>query len=141
MKIIKEFKEFAIKGNMFDMAIGIIIGTAFSKIVASLVDDVVMPLLGIVIGNVNFKELSLVLREEIIQNGVITQEAMQLPYGNFFQTSIDFFIIALCIFAVIKIINRLRTKSEDETNPAETTPKNIELLAEIRDLLKEQNKS
>ena len=141
MKIIKEFKEFAIKGNMFDMAIGIIIGTAFSKIVASLVDDVVMPLLGIVIGNVNFKELSLVLREEIIQNGVITQEAMQLPYGNFFQASIDFLIIALSIFAVIKIINRLRTKSEDETNPAETTPKNIELLAEIRDLLKEQNKS
>jgi large conductance mechanosensitive channel len=141
MKIIKEFKEFAIKGNMFDMAIGIIIGTAFSKIVASLVDDVVMPLLGIVIGNVNFKELSLVLREEIIQNGVITQEAMQLPYGNFFQASIDFLIIALSIFAVIKIINRIRTKSEDETNPAETTPKNIELLAEIRDLLKEQNKS
>jgi len=141
MKIIKEFKEFAIKGNMFDMAIGIIIGTSFSKIVASLVDDVVMPLLGIVIGNVNFKELSLVLREEIIQNGVITQEAMQLPYGNFFQTSIDFLIIALSIFAVIKIINRLRTKSEDETNPAETTPKNIELLAEIRDLLKEQKKS
>jgi len=141
MKIIKEFKEFAIKGNMFDMAIGIIIGTAFSKIVASLVDDVVMPLLGIVIGNVNFKELSLVLREEIIQNGVITHEAMQLTYGNFFQTSIDFLIIALSIFAVIKIINRLRTKSEDETNPAETTPKNIELLAEIRDLLKEQNKS
>jgi len=66
---------------------------------------------------------------------------MQLPYGNFFQASIDFLIIALSIFAVIKIINRIRTKSEDETNPAETTPKNIELLAEIRDLLKEQNKS
>jgi large conductance mechanosensitive channel len=141
MKIIKEFKEFAIKGNMFDMAIGIIIGTAFSKIVASLVNDVVMPLLGILIGNVNFKELSLVLKEEIIQNGVITQEAMRLTYGNFIQTSIDFLIIALCIFAVIKIINRLRTKSEDETNPAETTPKNIELLAEIRDLLKEKNRS
>jgi len=141
MKIIKEFKEFAIKGNMFDMAIGIIIGTSFSKIVASLVDDVVMPLLGIVIGNVNFKELSLVLREEIIQNGVITHESMRLTYGNFIQTFTDFLIIALYIFAVIKIFNRIRTKSEDETNTAETTPKNIELLAEIRDSLKEQKKS
>jgi large conductance mechanosensitive channel len=141
MKIIKEFKEFAIKGNMFDMAIGIIIGTAFSKIVTSLVNDLVMPILGVLLGKVNFKELSIILREEIQQDGVLLHPALKLTYGNFIQTSIDFLIIALCIFMVIKIINRLRTKSEDESNPAVTTPKNIELLAEIRDLLKKQKKS
>lgn len=141
MKIIKEFKEFAVKGNMFDMAIGIIIGTAFSKIVTSVVNDLFMPVLGMLLGNVNFNELSLILKEEVQTDGVVTEPAILLTYGNFIQTSIDFLIIALSIFLVIKALNRLRTKSEDETNPKESTPKNIELLAEIRDLLKQQNRS
>ncbi|NEV92688.1 large-conductance mechanosensitive channel protein MscL [Psychroflexus sp. YR1-1] len=141
MKIIKEFKEFAIKGNMFDMAIGIVIGTAFSKIVTSLVNDLFMPLLGSILGNVNFKALKIVLKNEVEQEGVIIQPAIELTYGNFIQTGIDFLIIAVCIFLVIKGLNRLRTKSEDEKNPKVATPKDIELLAEIRDLLKEQKRT
>ena len=85
--------------------------------------------------------LSIILREETQQDGVVVHPALKLPYGNFIQTFTDFLIIALYIFAVSKIFNRIRTKSEDETNTAETTPKNIELLAEIRDSLKEQKKS
>lgn len=139
MKILKEFKEFAVKGNMLDMAVGIIIGTAFSKIVTSLVNDLVMPLLGLVLGKVDFRALTIVLRDEIYQDGTIVQPALQLTYGNFIQSSIDFLIIALSIFMVIKMLNRLRSKSEDETNSAEVTPKNIQLLAEIRDLLKEKS--
>lgn len=138
MKIIKEFKEFAIKGNMFDMAIGIIIGAAFSKIVTSLVNDIIMPLLGMLLGNINFRELSVVLKDEVVRDDVVIEPALNLTYGNFIQTSIDFLIIALCIFLVIKGLNRLRTKSEDETNPQVATPKDIELLSEIRDLLKDQ---
>lgn len=138
MKIIKEFKEFAIKGNMFDMAIGIIIGAAFSKIVTSLVNDIIMPLLGMLLGNINFRELSVVLKDEVARDDVVIEPALNLTYGNFIQTSIDFLIIALCIFLVIKGLNRLRTKSEDETNPQVATPKDIELLSEIRDLLKDQ---
>lgn len=141
MKIFKEFKEFAVKGNMFDMAIGIVIGTAFGKIVTSLVNDLFMPLLGLILGNVNFKQLKIVLKEEVQNDGVITQPAIEMTYGNFIQTSIDFLIIALCIFLVIKGLNRLRAKSEDETNPKVTTPKDIELLSEIRDLLKQQKSS
>lgn len=140
MKILKEFKEFAVKGNMFDMAIGIIIGTAFSKIVNSLVGDLLMPLFGYFTGSINYKELSWVVREESTEAGVIKPEII-LNYGKFIQYSIDFIVIALTIFLVIKAINRLRTKAEDEKNPKVATPKDIELLAEIRDLLKEQKRS
>ncbi|MBZ9651688.1 large-conductance mechanosensitive channel protein MscL [Psychroflexus montanilacus] len=140
MKIIKEFKEFAVKGNMFDMAIGIIIGTAFSKIVNSLVGDLMMPLFSFFTGTINFQDLSVVLRDSYVIDG-ITKPSIVLKYGLFIQHTIDFTIIAITIFMVIKAINRLRTKSEDETNPTEVTPKNIQLLAEIRDLLKEQNRS
>lgn len=140
MKIVKEFKEFAVKGNMFDMAIGIIIGTAFSKIVNSLVGDLMMPLFSFFTGTINFQDLSVVLRDSYVIDG-ITKPSIVLKYGLFIQHTIDFTIIAITIFMVIKAINRLRTKSEDETNPTEVTPKNIQLLAEIRDLLKEQNRS
>lgn len=138
MKIIKEFKEFAIKGNMFDMAIGIIIGTAFSKVVSSLVDDVIMPFIGYFLGRVNFENLKFKLQKEIENNGEISQELVSVNYGNFLQIVIDFVIVAMSIFVVIKIFNRLKNKAENETDETETTPKNIELLAEIRDLLKEK---
>mgnify|MGYP000087624095 CR=1 FL=1 len=140
MKISKEFKEFAVKGNMFDMAIGIIIGTAFSKIVNSLVGDLLMPLFGYFTGSINYQDLSWVIREESLERGV-QEPAIILNYGQFIQYSIDFIVIALTIFLVIKAINRLRTKAEDEKNPKVVTPKDIELLAEIRDLLKEQKRS
>jgi large conductance mechanosensitive channel len=140
MKIIKEFKEFAIKGNMFDMAIGIIIGTAFSTLVNSLVGDLLMPLFGYFTGSINFQDLNFVLRQESVVNG-ITKPEIALNYGMFIQHTIDFIVVALTIFLVIKAINRLRNKAEDETNPTEVTPKNVQLLSEIRDLLKEQSKT
>jgi large conductance mechanosensitive channel len=140
MKIIKEFKEFAIKGNMFDMAIGIIIGTAFSTLVNSLVGDLLMPLFGYFTGSINFQDLNFVLRQESVVKG-ITKPEIALNYGMFIQHTIDFIVVALTIFLVIKAINRLRNKAEDETNPTEVTPKNVQLLSEIRDLLKEQSKT
>ena len=139
MKMIKEFKEFAIKGNMFDMAIGIIIGTAFNKIVSSLVNDIIVPFFGLIIGNVNFQNLKVVLQEKMRNNdGSITQELVAIKYGNLIQVVFDFFIIAFTIFLVIKIFNNLRKKAEDEKDTTVPTPRDIELLSEIRDLLKEK---
>jgi len=136
MKFFKEFKEFAIKGNMFDMAIGIIIGAAFSKIVSSLVQDIIMPSLGFIIGKVNFRNLKVVLQEEAKDNsGNIVQELIAINFGNFIQVIFDFSIIALTIFIIIKVFNSLRIKAEDEKETSVPTPKNIELLAEIRDIL------
>jgi len=139
MKIIKEFKEFAIKGNMFDMAIGIIIGVAFNKIVTSLVNDIILPAFGLMIGNVNFQNINIVLQEEIRDNtGNIIQGLVSIKYGNFIQVVFDFFIIAITIFLVIKIFNKLRKKGENEKDTTVPTPRDIELLSEIRDLLKEK---
>jgi len=136
MKFLKEFKEFAIKGNMFDMAIGIIIGAAFSKIVSSLVHDMIMPSLGFIIGKVNFQNLKIVLQEKLTDDsGNIVQELVAINYGNFIQVVFDFSVIAFTIFIVIKVFNTLRKKAEDEKETSVPTPKNIELLAEIRDIL------
>ena len=137
MKIIKEFKEFAIKGNMFDMAIGIIIGTAFHKIITSLVDDIIMPPLGYLIGRVDFSNLNIEIQKEVVEKGGdIVKELVAVSYGNFIQGIIDFLIIAVTIFLVIKLFNKLRRKAEDEKDKKVPTPKEIELLAEIRDILK-----
>ena len=115
MKIIREFREFALKGNMFDMAVGIIIGASFNKIVSSLVADVFMPPLGYIIGGVNFRELAYELQPSLMDDsGTLIQEAVYIRYGEFIQTSIDFIIIAITVFVVIKVINRLKRKSEDE---------------------------
>lgn len=139
MQILKEFKEFAIKGNMFDMAIGIIIGTAFNKIVTSLVNDMILPFFGVMAGNVKFENLRIVIQPELVDgSGTITQELVSINYGNFLQVTLDFLIIALTVFLVIKVFNKLRRKGENEKDPSVSTPKNIELLSEIRDLLKEQ---
>ncbi|GGE40078.1 large-conductance mechanosensitive channel protein MscL [Psychroflexus planctonicus] len=139
MKFIKEFKEFAIKGNMFDMAIGIIIGSAFSQVVSSLVKDIIMPPLGYLTGKINFDSYQIVLQEPSVNKAGEKIELVAINYGTFIQTLFDFVIVGFSIFFVIRLFNRLRTKAEDETNVVETTPKNLELLAEIRDLLKEQN--
>lgn len=138
MRIIKEFKEFAIKGNMFDMAIGIIIGVAFNKIVSSFVNDVIMPVFSLVINNVNFQNLQFVLQNESKDaSGIVVQEMVSIKYGNFIQGMFDFFIIAFTVFLVIKLFNKLRKRAEDVKDNTVATPKNIELLTEIRDLLKE----
>jgi large conductance mechanosensitive channel len=141
MKILREFREFALKGNMFDMAVGIIIGASFNKIVSSLVADVFMPPLGYIIGGVNFRELAYELQPSLMDDsGTLIQEAVYIRYGEFIQTSIDFIIIAITVFVVIKVINTLKRKSEDEADETVETPKNIQLLAEIRDLLKREDR-
>lgn len=141
MSFFKEFKEFAIKGNVFDMAVGIIIGSAFTKVVNSIVADFIMPVLSIFIGKINFKDLAYVFQEaEVDEKGNVVSAAITINYGNLIQTTIDFLIIAFCIYVVVRMFNKLRKKSENEDDGTVITPKNIELLAEIRDLLKEKNK-
>lgn len=135
MSFIKEFKEFAVKGNVVDMAVGIIIGAAFGKIVSSLVADVVMPPIGWLIGGVDFSDLAVVLPAVIEGNPAVT-----IAYGKFLQTLIDFTIVAFVIFMVIKLINRLKRKEAEApaAPPAPPEPTKEELLlTEIRDLLKQ----
>lgn len=139
--IFKEFREFAIKGNVFDMAVGIIIGTAFSKVVTSVVQDLISPLISYFTGEVNFSNLKLIIKPELKgADGAIVQQLVSLNYGSFLQTTMDFVIISLSIFVVIKFFNSLKRKADDVEDATVSTPKNIELLAEIRDLLKTQQK-
>jgi len=131
------------KGNVMDMAIGVIIGGAFGKIVTSLVNDILMPLVGALIGNVNFTTLSVTLRAPKLNDaGEVISEAVTLNYGNFIQVTVDFLIVALCIFCVIKLINKATNlvKKEEEAAPAPAPEPTAEekLLTEIRDLLKEK---
>jgi len=133
MSMIKEFKEFAVKGNVVDMAVGIIIGAAFGKIVSSFVGDVIMPPIGVLVGGVDFSNLSFILREAVDKN-----PAVVISYGKFIQTVIDFIIVAFAIFIAVKAINSLK-KQEAAAPPAPPAPTNEEvLLSEIRDLLKEK---
>lgn len=132
MGIIKEFKEFAVKGNMLDMAVGIIIGGAFGKIVTSLVQDVLMPPLGVLLGGMDFTSFSLV-----IKNATATQAAVTLNYGKFIQSSVDFLIVASAIFMLIKAINSLKREEPPKETPKETVLTTQEvLLKDIRDILK-----
>ena len=133
MKVLQEFREFAIKGNVVDMAVGIIIGAAFGKIVSSLVSDVVTPPLGYVIGGVDFTKLAVTL--PAITEGA---EAVTIRYGAFLQTVFDFAIVAFAIFLLIKLINRVRRKEEAAPAPPAPPPREEVLLEEIRDLLKQQ---
>ncbi len=138
-KFLNEFKAFAVKGNAVDMAVGVIIGGAFGKIVSSIVDDIIMPPIGWLIGGVNFSDLKVTLPAEKIADG-IEMQAATINYGNFIQTLIDFIIIAFCVFLLVKGINRLAKKEEKPAAPApQPEPSNEEkLLAEIRDLLKDK---
>ena len=133
MSMLKEFREFAVKGNVVDMAVGIIIGAAFGKIISSLVGDVVMPPIGVLLGGVDFSNLSIV-----VQEAVDKKPAVVISYGKFLQTVIDFSIIAFAMFMAIKIMNSLK-KKEEAAPAAPAAPTNQELLlAEIRDLLKDK---
>ncbi|VTU07044.1 large-conductance mechanosensitive channel [Actinobacillus indolicus] len=133
MSILKEFREFAVKGNVVDLAVGVIIGGAFGKIVSSLVSDVVMPPIGWLIGGVDFKDLAIVIQEKQGE-----AEAVMIKYGAFLQNVFDFLIIAMAVFAMVKIINNLKKAPvEEPAAPAEPTAEE-KLLTEIRDLL--QNK-
>jgi len=130
--MLKEFKEFAVKGNVIDLAVGVVIGTAFGKIVSSLVTDIIMPPIGVLMGGVNFSSFAFTLVAATEEAAAIT-----INYGIFFNTVLDFVIIAFAIFIVIKQINRLKKKEEkkEEKKAAEPTQEAI-LLEEIRDLLK-----
>ena len=132
MGFIKEFKEFAMKGNVMDMAVGVIIGGAFGKIVSSLVDDVLMPLIGMLTGGIDLSGLSYKVMLPAVDGGEPIAGAT-LKYGAFIQNIIDFLIIAFCIFLMIKAMNKLMPKKEEPAAPAGPTQE--ELLAEIRDLL------
>lgn len=133
MSMIKEFKEFAMRGNVVDMAVGIIIGGAFGKIVSSLVNDVIMPPLGLLIGGVDFSDLWITLK-----GATATESAVILRYGVFINTVVDFLIVAFAIFMVIKGMNALKRKEEAKPAAPPAPPKQEVLLTEIRDLLKGQ---
>ncbi len=131
--MIKEFKEFISKGNVVDLAVGVIIGGAFGKIVSSLVDNILMPLIGLLLGGVNFSELSFKVKDATVN------------YGLFIQNIVDFLIIALCVFLIVKAINKmsnLKKKKEEEAKKEEKPAKSdeVKLLEEIRDLMKKKNK-
>jgi len=130
MKLFDEFKAFVIRGNVVDLAVGVIIGGAFGKIVTSLVNDIFMPIIGMILGNVNFTSLEIKLGEPV--EGA---EQAAIRYGAFIQEIVNFLIIALCIFMVIKVINKLQKKKEEAPAPAPEPTKEEVLLTEIRDAL------
>lgn len=141
-KFLNEFKEFAMRGNVLDMAVGVIIGGAFGKIVSSVVDDVIMPPIGWLIGGVNFADLKLTL--PTVQVAGEEFKTATINYGSFLQTCFDFLIVAFCIFMLIKAVNKLAKKKEEPKEPeAQKAPEpsaEEKLLMEIRDLLKSQQK-
>lgn len=133
MSIVKEFKEFAMKGNVVDMAVGIIIGVAFGKIISSFVSDVLMPPIGLLLGGMDFSKYAWELKPG--SEGI---EPVLLKYGVFINTAIDFIIIAFAIFMVIKAMNSMKKKKEEAPAPPPPVPADVQLLTEIRDLLKKQ---
>ena len=136
MGLLKEFKDFAMRGNVIDLAVGVIIGGAFGKIIASLVADIIMPPIGLLVGGVNFADLKWEMKAPTIVNGV-KKAAVTLNYGNFLQVTFDFLIVAFCIFLFVKGMNSLSRKKEATSAPAVSEPTKEELLlTEIRDLLK-----
>ena len=143
-KFFAEFKEFAMRGNVMDMAVGVIIGTAFGKITTSLVNDVFMPLIGLLIGGVDLGQLNIVLKPEVLDEaGQVVTEAVTLGLGTFLSTVIDFVLVAFVIFLMVKTINQLHKLGKKDKEPQEEeepAPTSEELLTEIRDLLKAQQK-
>ena len=133
---IEEFKEFAVKGNVIDLAVGVVIGGAFSKIVTSLVNDIIMPVVGILTGGINFSEYKITLKEAIGNLPAVT-----LNLGNFIQTAVNFLIISFCIFLFIKLINKIKisnNKVEDSSSKEKSSSEEVLLLRDIKDLLKKK---
>jgi len=142
--LLKEFKDFAMRGNVVDMAVGVIIGAAFGKIVSSLVDDIIMPLIGVATGGMNFTDYKWVIQKAVMDGQEVLKPEVTLNWGTWVQTVVDFLIVAFCIFIMIRFINNMRTrmeKSKEETPAAPPAPSKEEvLLTEIRDILKQQQK-
>lgn len=140
MKFLKEFKEFAVKGNMMDMAIGIIIGASFNKVIDVLVKKVFLPPLSLMTDGLNFQNKRLILRDAITNNeGATTTQEVAVHYGELFEVFLDFLIVGFTVFLVVKAMNRLRDKSQDVKNKTVKTPKDIELLSRLSELMEEQN--
>ncbi len=140
MKLLKEFKEFAVKGNMMDMAIGIIIGAAFNKVIDVLAKQVLLPPLSLLSDDVHFQDKKLVLRDAVTDaSGTITTSEVAIAYGALFEVFLDFIIIGFTVFIVVKAMNRLRNKAQDAKDETVATPKDIELLSDLKHLMEEQN--
>jgi len=141
MGLLKEFKEFAVKGNMMDMAIGIIIGASFNKVIDVLVKKVLMPPLSLLTDGINYQDKKFVLRDAITDpSGTITSTEVAIGYGALFEVMIDFIIIGFTIFLVVKGMNKLRNKAQDSKDATVVTPKDIQLLSDLKELMEEQNK-
>lgn len=137
---LQDFKDFAMKGNVVDMAVGVIIGGAFGKIVTSIVNNIIMPPVGVITGGVDFTDLKVTLKEAVVEGEEVVSEAVTLNYGQFIQDVVDFLIIAFCIFLMVKGIAKLNRKKDEAPAPEpDPKPSNEEvLLTEIRDLLKKK---
>jgi large conductance mechanosensitive channel len=136
MGMVSEFKEFAVRGNVIDLAVGVVIGTAFGKIVASLVNDLIMPAVGYLVGGVNFNDLAYELKPASVDAAGNEVAAVLVKYGAFVQTIVDFMIVAFAIFVAVKVINRLKRKEEAAPAPPAEPSEEVKLLTEIRDSLK-----
>lgn len=139
LTFLQEFKEFAIKGNMIDIAIGVIIGTAFNKVIDVLVKEIFLPPLTFLTNGISFENKKLILQELQQQESTVIQEEIAIGYGKLLEAGIDFLIIGLTVFLVVKIMNSIRKKADDPQNASETTPKNIELLHKLTELVAQQN--
>lgn len=139
MSLYKQFKEFAVKGNMIDLAIGIIIGAAFTGIVTSLVNDIISPPFGWIMGGIELEQYQWTLAEAEVVDGEVVREAVTIDYGSFIRACINFLFIAVILFFLIRSVNQLKRKAEDPEVKDVPTPKDIQLLTEIRDQLKENS--
>ncbi len=138
MSMVQEFKEFALKGNVVDLAVGVIIGSAFGKIVNSVIEDLIMPVVGKLIGNVDFSNLYLPLSDKIVSGSSLAVAKASGPafaYGNFLTIAINFAILAFCIFMLVKAMNKMKKTEEAKPAPVAEIPADVKLLTEIRDLL------
>ena len=138
-KFFKEFKEFAIKGNMIDIAVGVIIGAAFNKVIDTLVKKIIMPPISLLTDDFNFENKKFVLREAVVDNEKVIKEEVFIGYGELITVLINFFIIAWCVFLIVKLFNRLRNNAEDTKNKKVTTPKDIELLNDLKEIMRDTN--
>lgn len=136
-KFLQDFKAFAMRGNVIDLAVGVIIGGAFGKIVSSLVADIIMPPIGLLVGGVNFTDLAWIMKPAEVVNGVVKTAAVSLNYGQFLQATLDFLIIAFSVFLFIRLLNKFNKKKEEAPAPPAPSQEEV-LLTEIRDLLKQQ---
>ena len=140
MGFFKEFKEFAVRGNMMDMAIGIIIGASFNKVIDVLVKKVLLPPLSLLTDGINFQDKQIILRQAVSDsNGIIITDKIAIGYGEFLGTCLDFFIIGMAVFIVVKLLNSLKNRAHDPNDKSVKTPKDIELLSQLTKLMEEQN--